>query len=82
MKTPVNSPNFRVQHRLLEICRTSAASLEFDPLLALLIDAASELTDSEWSQIVTRQEGSDKLTVTAAPFYMKEDSANRRNHDR
>ena len=72
MKPPVKSPNFRIQHKLLEICRTSAARLEFEPLLAILIDAASELTESEWTQIVTRDEGSDKLSVTSAPFYMKE----------
>ena len=72
MKPPVKSPNFRIQQKLLEICRTSAARLEFEPLLAILIDAASELTESEWTQIVTRDEGSEKLSVISAPFYMKE----------
>ena len=72
MKPPVKSPNFRIQQKLLEICRTSAARLDFEPLLAILIDAASELTESEWTQIVTRDEGSEKLSVISAPFYMKE----------
>jgi len=72
MKPPVKSPNFRIQHKLLEICRTSSARLDFEPLLAILIDAASELTESEWTQILTQEEGSENFIVLSAPFYMKE----------
>jgi signal transduction histidine kinase len=68
----VPAVNSRVQQRLLEICRTSAASLEFEPLMTVLIDAASELTGSEWSMILVPAEGSGRLNVMAAPFYKKE----------
>jgi signal transduction histidine kinase len=72
MNQPAKSPNFRVQQKLLEVCRTSTASLEFEPLMSVLIDAASELTTSEWSWILTRIEETEQLVVTALPFYMKE----------
>lgn len=70
---PTENPNnFRVQQRLLEICRISSASLEFEPLLNALIDAASELTCSEWSVILSVEPEKDQLTILASPFYMKE----------
>jgi signal transduction histidine kinase len=72
MNQPAKSPNFRIQQKLLEICRTSTASLEFEPLVSVLIDAASELTTSEWTWILTRIEDTEQLVVTALPFYMKE----------
>lgn len=72
MNQPAKSPNFRIQQKLLEICRTSTASLEFEPLMSVLIDAASELTTSEWTWILTRIEDTEQLVVAALPFYMKE----------
>ncbi len=72
MNQPAKTPNFRAQQKLLEVCRTSTASLEFEPLMTVEIDAASELTCSEWSWILTRVEDTDQLVVTALPFYMKE----------
>jgi len=72
MNQPAKTPNFRVQQKLLEVCRTSTASLEFEPLMSVLIDAASELTTSEWTWILTRIEETEQLVVTALPFYMKE----------
>ena len=72
MNTPAQAANFHVQQRLLEICRTSTASLEFEPLMTVLIDAAAELTGSEWAMILTTAEGTDRLNVAAAPFYKKE----------
>ena len=53
MKTPVSPTNFHNQQRLLEVCKNLSANLEFEPLLAAIIETASELTSSEWSLILT-----------------------------
>jgi signal transduction histidine kinase len=72
MNPTENPTNFRIQQRLLEICRVNSASLELEPLLTVLIDAASELTSSKWSVILAREDGNEQLSLAAAPFYMKE----------
>jgi len=72
MNPTENPTNFRIQQRLLEICRINTVSLEYEPLLTVLIDAASELTCSKWSVILSKEDGAEQLALIAAPFYMKE----------
>lgn len=72
MKTPVSPTNFHNQQRLLEVCKNFSANLEFEPLLAAIIETASELTSSEWSLILTQDLEANTLRVSAAPFYLRE----------
>jgi signal transduction histidine kinase len=72
MKTPVSPTNFHNQQRLLEVCKNFSANLEFEPLLAAIIETASELTSSEWSLILTQDLEAKTLRVSAAPFYLRE----------
>src|SRR5512133_705076 len=73
MKTPVLSANFYNQQRLLEVCKNFSASLEFEPLLAVIIETATALTHSEWSIILTQDVDTKKLRVSAAPFNQREE---------
>lgn len=54
---------------LLEICRNLSANLELEPLLYALIEAASELTQSESSSILVYDQERHYLRFAAAPFY-------------
>ncbi len=73
MKTPVSPANFYNQQHLLEVCKNFSASLEFEPLLAVILDTATGLTHSEWSIIVTQDVETKTLRVTAAPFHLREE---------
>ena len=61
------------QQRLLEVCKNFSASLEFEPLMAVIIETASALTNSEWSIILTQDVETKTLRVTAAPFHLREE---------
>jgi signal transduction histidine kinase len=59
----------RLEH-LLEVCKDLTANLELEPLLSAIIEAASELTQSEWSQILIFDTDKKYLSVVSAPFFM------------
>ncbi len=54
---------------LLEVCRNLSANLELEPLLYALIEASSELTNSESSSILVYDQENHYLRFIAAPFY-------------
>jgi signal transduction histidine kinase len=59
----------RLEH-LLEVCKNLTANLELEPLLNAIIEAASDLTRSEWSQILIFDIEKNYLSVVSAPFFM------------
>lgn len=67
------SGNSRVYLRLLEVCKNSTSALDFEPLLTVLIDTASDVTTSEWSQILIYDPEKTSLRMKAAPFYLREE---------
>lgn len=73
MKKPSSPTHPNHQQRLLEVCKNFSATLEFEPLLAVIIETASGLTNSEWSIILTQDVETKMLRVTAAPFHLRED---------
>ncbi|KAF0110166.1 MAG: PAS domain-containing protein [Chloroflexi bacterium] len=59
----------RLEH-LLEVCKNLTAALDLEPLLNSIIEVASDLTRSEWSQILVYDTQKKYMQVMAAPFYM------------
>ncbi len=72
MKKPSSPTHPNHQQRLLEVCKNYSATLEFDPLMTVIIETASALTNSEWSLILTQDIDTKMLRVSAAPFYLRE----------
>lgn len=54
--------------RLLEVTRSLSASLEFEPFLQSIVDAACELTDSKSASILRYDSSTDILSFVAAPL--------------
>ena len=73
MKKPSSPTNLNHQQRLLEVCKNASANLDFEPLMALIIETASTLTSSEWALILTQDAETKILRVSAAPFYLREE---------
>jgi signal transduction histidine kinase len=56
--------------RLLEVCRSLSANLDYEPLLQSIIEVASELTRSESSSIMVYDQETLSLRFVAAPFHV------------
>lgn len=63
--------NLRIQQleRLLEVSRTLSSLLELEPLLQMIIDAASDLTYSQESSILLYDDLEGDLKFEAAPWF-------------
>ena len=65
--------SLRIQQleRLLEVSRTLSSLLELEPLLQMIIDAASDLTYSQEASILLYDEVEDDLKFETAPWYKR-----------
>lgn len=68
MKEPADRLN-RLE-RLLDLCRKIGEHQELDPLLQSIIQAASELTESESSSILVYEQGTRSLRFRAIPIHL------------
>ncbi|MHC1739685.1 MAG: ATP-binding protein [Anaerolineaceae bacterium] len=58
--------------RLLEVCRNLSANLELHPLLQIIVETASNLTNSERTLLLVYEKAQNQLNVIAAPFFLLE----------
>lgn len=62
----------RKLERIIEISRILTSTLELDPLLQLIIETASELTESEAASIMLLDPTSGELRFEAAPWFQRD----------
>ena len=62
--------------RILEISRVLTTTLDIDPLLGIILDASTELTDTEAASIMLLDERSGELVFAASTGSKKEELAN------
>lgn len=62
----------RKLERIIEISRILTSTLELDPLLQIIIETASQLTDSEAASIMLLDPASGELRFEAAPWFQRD----------